>query len=339
MRKALLVCSVLLACPISQAQSLPQLIDGVLSTHPSLRSQRALTDSARDAVEGAKWQFFPTPSVGFEQVNAGPSDPNYPSFGDKHVTTLRLQQPLWSGGRLTAGVDRANAGVAASQASLEGTRQDLALRVLQLYADWYGARLKRLASEKSLVAHQALQQQIKRRISGGVSPASDLTLLLGRAQQTEADLSAAQAQEQTALSRLSQLLGSPVEAQALAQALSAPQAIAPSVQGLLEQAQAHNPGVRKLQAQAQAAQAEIDTAKADLLPEVYLRAESQYGSFSAPHIANQSRWFVRPCVQLSSTPLPTSGAAVASRPQTIYPRSRRRPNTRRRRIARRTDPA
>jgi hypothetical protein len=72
---------------------------------------------------------------------------------------------------------------------------------------------------------------------------------------------------------------------------------------------------------------------------VYLRAESQYGSFSAPHIANQSRWFVRPCVQLSSTPLPTSGAAVASRPQTIYPRSRRRPNTRRRRIARRTDPA
>jgi outer membrane protein TolC len=92
-----------------------------------------------------------------------------------------------------------------------------------------------------------------------------LTLLLGRSQQT-------QAQEQTALSRLSQLLGSPVEAQALAAALSAPQAIPPSVQGLLELAQAQSPGVLKLQAQARGAQAEISTAKADLLPEVYLRA-------------------------------------------------------------------
>jgi adhesin transport system outer membrane protein len=126
----------LLVWPLGFAQSLPELIEGVLASHPSLRAQKALGESAKDAVEGAKWQFFPTPSIGFEQANTGSSDPNYPSFGDKNITTLRLQQPLWTGGRLSAGLDRAKAGVVSSQATLDGVRQDLALRVLQSYADW-----------------------------------------------------------------------------------------------------------------------------------------------------------------------------------------------------------
>jgi hypothetical protein len=58
-----------------------------------MRSQQALGASAKQALEGAQWRFYPTPSVGFEQVDAGAGDPNYPSYGDKNFTTLRLQQP------------------------------------------------------------------------------------------------------------------------------------------------------------------------------------------------------------------------------------------------------
>lgn len=275
-----------------RAQSLPELIEGVLSSHPSLRAQKALGESAQSAVEGAKWQFFPTPSIAFEQVDAGKSDPNYPSYGDKNVTTLRLQQPLWTGGRLSAGLERAQAGVLASQAALDSTRQDLAVRVLQFYVDWYGALLKRLAFERSLRAHQLLQEQINRRIAGGVSPPSDLTLLLGRKQQTEADLFAAQAQEQTALGHLAQLLGHALLPQELDRARATPLALAASVDELQEQALAHHPAVLKLQAQAQAAEAEVGSARADLLPELYLRAESQYGSYAAPNVSTQNRFFV-----------------------------------------------
>jgi adhesin transport system outer membrane protein len=97
-----LITALWLAQPPLHAQSLPELIEGVLASHPSLRAQKALGESPKNAVEGAKWQFFLTPSIGFEQANTGSSDPNYPSYGDKNVTTLRLQQPLWTGGRLTA---------------------------------------------------------------------------------------------------------------------------------------------------------------------------------------------------------------------------------------------
>jgi adhesin transport system outer membrane protein len=220
---AALLCGAMgLAAQCGYAQSLPELLEGVLHTHPSLRAQQALGESARQAVESAEWQFYPTPSIGLEQVDSGQTDPNYPSYGDKTVTTLRLQQPLWTGGRLTAGLHKAQAGLAVSQATLDGVRQDLALRVVQVYADWLGAYFKIQAIEKSLKAHQPLQQQIERRIAGGASPRSDLTLLLGRPQQTEADLSAAQAQSQSALGRLSQMLGSPLQPQLLAQSIHAP---------------------------------------------------------------------------------------------------------------------
>ena len=288
---ALAISCVFVAVP-SAAQSLPALIGNVLSTHPSVRGQGAQLESARQAVEGAQWQYFPTPSVGFEQVDAHPTDPNYPSYGDKNVTTLRVQQPLWTGGRLSAGLDKAQAGVLAGQATLEGTRQDLAVRVVQIYADWYGAMLKRQAFDKSLQAHETLRAQILRRIANGVSPQSDLTLLVGRQQQTEADQSAARAQEQTALARLGQMLGHALQPKALEVALSAALALDESLPGLMEQAQNLSPSVVKLQAQASMADAEVNERKADLSPEIYFRAERQYGNYAYPGSAPINRYFV-----------------------------------------------
>lgn len=281
-----------LASSWSMAQSLPELLDGVLRTHPSLRAQHALGESAKHALESAEWQFYPTPSVGFEQIDRGQTDPNYPAYGDKSVTTLRLQQPLWTGGRLTAGVSKAQAGLAVTQATLDGVRQDLATRVVQVYADWLGAHLKVQAFEKSLKAHQALQEQINRRIAGGASPRSDLTLLLGRAQQTEADLSAAQAQAHSAIGRLSQLLGSALQTQSLVHSVSAPLGLGGNAQDLIVQAQAHNPGVLKLLAQARVAQSEVDERQADMKPEVYLRAERQYGNYTVANASPINRFFV-----------------------------------------------
>ena len=105
-------------------------------------------------------------------------------------------------------------------------------------------------------------------------------------------MNAAQAQARSALGRLSQLLGSTLQAQRLAQSASAPLALASNPQDLLLQAQSQNPGVLKLLAQAQVAKSEIAERQADLKPEVYLRAESQYGSYNFPGSPNQNRLFI-----------------------------------------------
>jgi outer membrane protein, adhesin transport system len=119
----------------SRAQGLEQLIATALASHPSAQGQRALVQSAEAGVDTARWQFYPTPSVSVDSVNASAADRLYQ--GDNRVSTLRLQQPLWTGGRLSAGMDKAAAGLVVSQASLEEVRLQLGLRVVQTYGDWF----------------------------------------------------------------------------------------------------------------------------------------------------------------------------------------------------------
>lgn len=287
---------------VAQAQVLEQLITSALASHPSAQAQRALTASAQASVDSARWQFYPTPSVAIESAHASASDTAYQ--GDGVVSTLRLQQPLWSGGRLTAGMNKAEAGVIASQASLEETRQQLALRVLQTYGDWLAAHLKILAYEQSMATHVRLRDQVKRRIEQGASADSDLILAVSRMQSIAADISVARAQKDIALARLGQLLGRPIDDTALnatpnatpnatsSAAFAAPRPVNSGVPKLLDLALAVNPTIHKARAQAKAQESVIAERRADLSPEVYLRAERQYGNHSVSNAGPENRLFI-----------------------------------------------
>ena len=263
---ALFVCLCALLPLSAQAQVLEQLIASALASHPSAQGQRALVESSQAGVDSARWQFYPTPSVSVEAANASAADPAYQ--GDKLVSTVRLQQPLWTGGRLTAGMDRAEAGLVFSQASLEEVRLQLGLRVLQAYGDWLSAHLKTQANEKSLSTHVRLREQVKRRLSEGASAESDLRLAVARLEAISADVTAGVTQREIALARLGQLLGHPVDGAALTAAAAAPRALDGSAQAMLEMAIGISPTVAKAQAQARVQEAVIAERRADLPPEV-----------------------------------------------------------------------
>ena len=282
------LCAVL---PLSvHAQVLEQLIASALASHPSAQGQRALVQSAEAGVDSARWQFYPTPSVSVETANASAADRLYE--GDNRVSTLRLQQPLWTGGRLSAGMDKAAAGLVVSQASLEEVRLQLGLRVVQTYGDWLSAHLKTLANEKSLATHVRLREQVKRRLTEGASAQSDLVLAVARLEGISADVTAARAQGEIALARLGQLLGSPVDGLALTAVLASPRALNGGAQALLERAIGINPTVTKAQAQARVQEAVIEERRADLMPEVYVRIERQYGNYNFPNGEPQNRLFI-----------------------------------------------
>jgi adhesin transport system outer membrane protein len=287
---ALFVCLCALLPLSAQAQVLEQLIASALASHPSAQGQRALVESSQAGVDSARWQFYPTPSVSVEAANASAADPAYQ--GDKLVSTVRLQQPLWTGGRLTAGMDRAEAGLVFSQASLEEVRLQLGLRVLQAYGDWLSAHLKTLANEKSLSTHVRLREQVKRRLSEGASAESDLRLAVARLEAISADVTAGVTQREIALARLGQLLGHPVDGAALTAAAAAPRALDGSAQAMLEMAIGISPTVAKAQAQARVQEAVIAERRADLSPEVYARVERQYGNYSFANGAPENRLFI-----------------------------------------------
>ena len=270
--------------------TLASLVRDALDSHPTTQSQRALVASAAAGVESARWQFYPTPSVSLENATTSGADPSYQ--GDNRVATLRLQQPLYSGGRLTAGADKAQASLDQSQAALEESRLQLSLRVVQAYGEWLSAHLKVQASQKNEDSHNRLLRQVERRIDEGVSAESDRVLALGRLDAVRAEVTAAQVQGDMALARLGQLLGRPIAGDALTRTVATPRPVSAQTAALLEQALGQSAAVQKAQSLVRVQEATVVERRADLLPEIYLRAERQYGNFNFTNGAPVNRLFV-----------------------------------------------
>jgi adhesin transport system outer membrane protein len=212
--------------------------------------------------------------------------------GDSRVTVLALTQPLYTGGRLQAGVDKAEAVAKGASASLAEAQQQLAIRVVQAYGDWLSAYRKRLAYEMGQAQHTRLKGQVERRIHEGQAAASDLALAQGRLSSLEADLALAFTQEEVSLARLSQLLGQTVAVQSLTDSLAKALPVGPNISDLLAQAQSYSPALARARSNAQVQQAAIQEAQSATLPEVSLRLERQHGNFNLMGDPSQNRGFI-----------------------------------------------
>ena len=172
-----------------QAVTLAQVLSEALQTHPSVVTQQRQVEVSRADWRVAEQQFYPTPSVSLEQVSPSAADPSY--RGDKQLQLFRLQQPLWTAGRLSAGLDRSQAGIEVSDANLADARLQLSFKVLQAWSDWVAADRKVQAVEDSLQAHRRLDGILKRRIQEGASAPTEQILTESRIQQTQAQQAAA----------------------------------------------------------------------------------------------------------------------------------------------------
>ena len=283
----------------SFAQNLPTLISTALMSHPSIASQKAQMQAAEIGIETAKWQYFPTPAVSTERANAASGDPFY--GGDKNVTTVRLQQPLWTNGRLTAGKEKAQASLAYETADLNETSLQISLKVAQAYADFLASHWRMQSTEQSLATHQKLREQVQRRMELGVQSDADLQLAQTRLDSVRSDLSAARARVETYAVRLKQLIGQPINLGELLANLSSPLALSVSQDMALEAALAINPMIQKARAQSQIQDAIVEENRSALLPDVYVRAERQFGAFSIQtSSAFQDRIFVGLSTQLGA---------------------------------------
>lgn len=279
----------LMYTPAAWATNLEQLIQLAMQ-NPAVQSQLAQERMAQADVERAKWQFYPTPSVTIENALTQPSDAAY--RGDSTVAVLRLQQPVWSGGRLTAGQERADFQAKASHLAVEESRQQVALQVVQAYGDWFSAHQKLKVYEQSLARHEELRDRVLRRIDEGLSAESDQILVEARVGLLGADIALARTQRDNALVRLGQLTGKPTESQALITRQAKPRRVPEDVKTLLDEARRVNPAVQKAIFQAEMQKSAIEERRADLMPEIYLRVEQQYGNFADRQTALEHRLFM-----------------------------------------------
>ena len=258
--------------PGAWAVDLAGLVRETLAQHPTVVSARQQQAAAAQDTAHARWQFFPTPSVSVQQGNQGAT-----ANQDSRVRTVSVQQPLWTAGRLTAQVDRAQANEQVGSAELEVVRQDLALRVLVGWSSVQSALLRLSAFQKSLDTHDRLLKQVVRRRDEGASADSDVMLARARMESVRADVMSSQIQLETALELLSQLAGRQVQAQEVPLQLVAPLPEGMVVDVWVAKALERAPSLSKAQARVHAQTAELAIAQASMWPEVFARVEKKHG--------------------------------------------------------------
>jgi adhesin transport system outer membrane protein len=240
--------------------------------------------------------YWPTPSISIERVQTQSLDLAY--TGTPQVLSFRLQQPLWTGGRLTAQSNKAIATQAIEHARLIEIQQGLALKTLQAWTELVMAQRQQQILEKSETVQMQLLQKITRRAQQGLSPLNEVNYANLRLVQVRQDRFNALQQENQAWIRLTQWVP---EAKNLGQTLIHPNIHLQAVNELaLTQALPHweaisldnSPLIRRLERVAQLQLAEVAEKRSALHPEVFVRAEHQRGNYTYANMPNTNRVFV-----------------------------------------------
>lgn len=254
------------------ALSLEQFITLAVQAHPSVAGKRAGLSAAEAEVQAARQQYYPTPSLQLRR--------NFNESG----TVFALQQPLWAGGRLDAGLNAASARSNAAGAAIDEAQTALALRATSAWQAWQQARGRQAAGVAGIDMLGRYAQSAARRISAGAAGDVDRALVDARLALSQADLAAARAAERSSLAQLSQILGQPLRSQDLMDlAPGASEGINPvfpgdradSLEALIAQALKVSPGLHRARAEIESAGHEVTQKRAALWPTLNLRAEHQ----------------------------------------------------------------
>lgn len=257
--------ALILVAATAQAQPIwtfDQVLQAALASHPLVLGKRSSQAAAKADREGAEWQRYPSPSLEASSQSGG-------------AGLLRIDQPLWTAGRITASIDAAGSRLDAAGAALGETRQELTLKVIAATTEALRQQARQQHGVTGVKEHEKLLAMIQRRVAQEVSPLADQRLAASRLYTTANELSATTQALNNALAQLSQLAGQPVTAigeQGLNEA-GAPA----SLEAALVQALAHSPTLQRLAFEEEAANAEIAAKRSVYMPQLALRLESSTG--------------------------------------------------------------
>ncbi len=277
------------------------LLQKVVHEHPQVKNQlQAMQMSGMDVLI-AEQAYWPTPSVALERVQTPSSDPSY--AGSPQVLTLRLQQPIWTGGRLRAQSNKALANQQIETARLAELQQLIAFKTLQDWTEMVIAQRQQVVLSESEKTQTLLMQKMMRRVEQGLSSQSEANHSKLRLMQVEQDIVNAKQRETVAWIKVKQWVP---EAQRneqhvialdhyttiAARKLIGTETANPSPTHWELLSKERSPVLKRLDQVMALQTAELEEKRAALQPEVYLRAEHQRGHYAYGNLPASNRIFV-----------------------------------------------
>ncbi len=240
-----------------------------VTQHPDIRSRRGDQQAAVDRLEAARWGRFPALSAqaGSLATTSGGSLP-----------TMRLEQPVWNGGRISSQIDVSQADLNIAGATLSETQLDVLQRSAGAFFDILRLESRLKTALANEAEHLRLVEIIQRRVAAEVSPSTDETQAAARWRQAITERIQTTRQLETARFLLAQLVGKSVTD------LLPPDPFKLdrwSETTLLEAAMSVSPERQRLVAQIDAAEAQINLAQSQIMPSVVVGYQSIVGT--VPH--------------------------------------------------------
>lgn len=235
-------------------------LQAAVAAHPSVISKRSEFDAAQSGLDAAEWQRYPAVS--------GQSTNN--PLRDGAVTMLRLEQPLWTGGRISATIDASKAKLSAADAGVIEAEQKILSRTAAVFVELVrlGSRIE--AAEENIAEHERLLGLIQRRAQQGVASPSEVITARARMQQARSEHLQLKTAATNAKADLEQIISAAAPEIRVPKAdLTPPADLDLTVQAALE----YSPQMRRLAADTSSASAEIEVRKAALYPALSVRHE------------------------------------------------------------------
>lgn len=178
------------------ALSFEQALRIAADTHPSIAQRLSEQGASEYGATGARWQRWPGLSVSSSRGPLGST-----------LTELQLEQPLWSGGRITANINAAEARAEAARNSVAEARKVILERAINAYAEAMRLQSRLLIADTAITDFEQLRDMIDRRVESGISPKADAINVRARLQQSQSERMQMSLQLQNTRTELELLLG------------------------------------------------------------------------------------------------------------------------------------
>ncbi len=229
--------------------TLKQLLEEAAERHPSVLQARNQAQAAGFDVESAQWGRFPTVS---SQLR---SDSNLTQ------SLAKVEQPLWTGGKLTSRIELSEANLRAAEAGIHEAQFNALSQASTAFFEALRLTQRLQSATLNVTEHERLVGLIKRRSEAEISPPADTTLAQARLQQAVSERIQIKKQLDASLTTLAQWT-IPLNG-----ALKAPANILftrPAEGVLLERAIANSAQRKRLKSQIESADAQISVSKAQV---------------------------------------------------------------------------
>lgn len=252
-----------------------EMINIAFQRNPNVISSQYNVEATESEVSAARSQFLPTPNISYGNGNKGRDNFN-----------ASLTQPLWTGGKLTSGLEYAKARVKSAEDSVYEVKYKLALSIIDLWRTYQSKVAEEKVTLQTLSRYQRYQNIITNRIEGGRSSQADLIFIRSRVMQAESELATISADKVTALNNLSRIVGVGLETQDLVFSYPLNQQSYP-LDKYLERSIEHSPTLKRLHSDILVASRQADVKRANFFPNVNLVASrEQYDSNNSSSVTD-----------------------------------------------------